>query len=274
MTDKKLKANSGNLQLGDVVTVDQTNSRLGIGTSSPSERLHVNSTIICDAGSGYSVKYTDNRIAFNRPTLASYIDQEGVGGSLFFRVSNSTTSDTTAIQLTSAGAVTLGPSTGAAVSHTLWSSYATTTDNTSPLLVKSTGSASSQRYLQFYYNSTTAAGGLRRATTTQSIEFFSGSDRRLKENIEDADPVLNRLLNVKIRKYNFKGEQGSARGVIAQELIEQFPEKVEAPDDGLGDVLPEGQQAWTVGESWHYELIQAIQELNAKVEALEAQLTS
>ena len=49
-----------------------------------------------------------------------------------------------------------------------------------------------------------------------------------------------------------------------------FPSLVKTSDDGTGDKLPEGVNAWTVADDWSYILVKAVQELSAKVTALES----
>ena len=57
------------------------------------------------------------------------------------------------------------------------------------------------------------------------------SDIKLKENITDASPKLDDLMQVKIRNYNLIGEETKQIGVVAQELEEVFPAMVsESPD--------------------------------------------
>jgi len=57
------------------------------------------------------------------------------------------------------------------------------------------------------------------------------SDIKLKENIEDASPKLDDLMQVKVRNYNLIGEETKQLGVVAQELEEVFPSMVsESPD--------------------------------------------
>jgi len=91
------------------------------------------------------------------------------------------------------------------------------------------------------------------------------SDIKLKENIVDASPKLAKLMDVKIRNYNLKGdyEQHKQLGVIAQELETVFPSLVEETADK--DI--EGNELGTTTKSVKYSvfvpmLIKAIQELN------------
>jgi hypothetical protein len=65
----------------------------------------------------------------------------------------------------------------------------------------------------------------------------SRSDRRLKKNIVSAEPVLDRLLQVRMVRYNWKAQQDGDKqhfGVIAQELEPLFPDFVNYREK-LGD---------------------------------------
>jgi hypothetical protein len=107
------------------------------------------------------------------------------------------------------------------------------------------------------------------------------SDVKLKENITDATPKLDDLMQVKIRNYNLIGEETKQLGVIAQELEEVFPsmvsesidfEEQEVTDDE-GNVTIEKVDLGTTTKSVKYSvfvpmLIKAIQELKAEIEQL------
>lgn len=94
------------------------------------------------------------------------------------------------------------------------------------------------------------------------------SDVKLKENIIDATPKLDKLNQVRVVNYNLKGDELKQIGVIAQELEQVFPSIVE--DITTKD--ENGNDLETTTKSVKYSvfvpiLIKAIQELNAKVEA-------
>jgi hypothetical protein len=104
------------------------------------------------------------------------------------------------------------------------------------------------------------------------------SDLKLKENIVDATPKLEKLQQVRVVNYNLIGEEQKQIGVIAQELEQVFPGMVsETPDRDA-----EGNDLGTTTKSVKYSvfvpmLIKAIQEqqalitdLRARVAALEA----
>jgi len=64
------------------------------------------------------------------------------------------------------------------------------------------------------------------------------SDISLKENIVDATPKLDDLLNVKVRNYNLKDDPNQTKqiGVVAQELEEIFPGMIEINSEGIKSV--------------------------------------
>jgi len=107
---------------------------------------------------------------------------------------------------------------------------------------------------------------------TGSVMQYTGtSDARLKENIVDSTSGLEKLANVKVRSFDWK-ESGSHVdfGVIAQELEEVAPEAVAKGKDNEDGTI---DTPYAVDTSILVPaMIKAIQELNAKVTALEAQL--
>jgi hypothetical protein len=65
-------------------------------------------------------------------------------------------------------------------------------------------------------------------------DYIPASDRRLKKNIEDIGPVLEKVRQLQPRKYNMLVEKESARrsfGFIAQEVEPLFPENVRYDGD-------------------------------------------
>jgi len=98
----------------------------------------------------------------------------------------------------------------------------------------------------------------------QNNSYGAISDERLKENIVDATPKLDDLMKVKIRNYNFIGQEDKQIGVIAQEIENVFPNLVEDTKD------PENEENT---KSVKYSvlvpiMLKAIQELKAEVDLL------
>ncbi|WP_462220402.1 tail fiber domain-containing protein [Ferruginibacter sp.] len=70
-----------------------------------------------------------------------------------------------------------------------------------------------------------------KASVISSIDgsFNSWSDRRMKKNIEDLSPVLDKVLLLKAKKYQFINTNETTRkstGFISQEVLDLFPELV------------------------------------------------
>jgi hypothetical protein len=96
------------------------------------------------------------------------------------------------------------------------------------------------------------------------------SDERLKKNIVDADPMLEKILKLKPRKFESKYDSydvGNA-GFIAQELEQVFPGLVQTQEDTIEG--HEGIKTLCVsGSEMISYLVKAIQELSARLVALE-----
>ena len=101
------------------------------------------------------------------------------------------------------------------------------------------------------------------------------SDVKLKENIVDATPKLEKLNQVRVVNYNFIGDQQKQLGVVAQELEQIFPGMIdESPDKDV-----DGNDLGTVTKSVKYSvfvpmLIKALQEQQAIIQSLTARITA
>ena len=96
------------------------------------------------------------------------------------------------------------------------------------------------------------------------------SDERLKENIVNASSSLSELMKLKIKDFNLINSDETQRGVIAQEFLADginIPSFIRtlAPDVENPDGLEYYTAAYNQLIPW---LVQAIQELNAKIDAL------
>ena len=62
-------------------------------------------------------------------------------------------------------------------------------------------------------------GSISRVAATSAVVYNTTSDERLKSNISDANPVLDKLMEVKVRQFDWKeGDLHQEAGFIAQEL--------------------------------------------------------
>jgi hypothetical protein len=101
------------------------------------------------------------------------------------------------------------------------------------------------------------------------------SDVKLKENIVDATPKLDGLMQVKVRNYNLIGDTQKQIGVVAQELEQVFPSMIdEAPDRDA-----DGNDLGTTTKSVKYSvfvpmLIKGLQEQQALITQLQADVAA
>jgi trimeric autotransporter adhesin len=110
---------------------------------------------------------------------------------------------------------------------------------------------------------------------SRNNSYGTYSDVKLKENIVDATPKLDKLNQLQVRNFNFKDDDLTQIGFIAQEFEQVFPGLVEESQDRG----PNGEILETTTKSIKTSvlvpmLVKAIQELNAKVIELEAKLES
>ncbi len=92
------------------------------------------------------------------------------------------------------------------------------------------------------------------------------SDLRLKENLESFNSDLSKVLQLQPYNYTFKSDKKKVPqvGVIAQDLLKVFPESVTKDKDGYYQIR------W---DEMFYALINAIKELNKKVEKIASDIT-
>jgi hypothetical protein len=111
-----------------------------------------------------------------------------------------------------------------------------------------------------------------------NVGNFTISDYRVKENITKARPVLDRLCKVEMIEYEMKDvgifkKHGTHHGFIAHQVKDLFPELdniVSGEKDAVneaGEIQPQ-----TICAEFGNLYLSAIQELNAKIEAQQAQI--
>ena len=97
------------------------------------------------------------------------------------------------------------------------------------------------------------------------------SDAKLKENIVDATPKLDKLMDVKVRNYNLIGDELKQIGFVAQELETIFPALIDNVADLDENKQPTGEVTKGVKLTVMIPiLVKAIQELKAEFDAYKA----
>jgi len=137
--------------------------------------------------------------------------------------------------------------------------------------------------IQFWYGSgNTGVGYI--STTSSSTAYNTSSDYRLKENIAPMTGALDKVLTLKPVTYKWKIDGSNGEGFIAHELAEVVPDCVTGEKDAVETIDEFDSEGKVIGikEVPKYQgvdtsflvatLTAAIQELNAKVIALEAKV--
>jgi hypothetical protein len=115
------------------------------------------------------------------------------------------------------------------------------------------------------YNGSQAGGQTRYAVYDGDSNWDFNSDLRLKKDIVDAEPMLERLLQVRFRRYHWKDTDGTeplSFGVIAQELEPLFPQLVGEQQ------LPDQDQPYKTVAYTEFATVasKAVQELAARTD--------
>jgi hypothetical protein len=135
------------------------------------------------------------------------------------------------------------------------------------LVLSESANTSGTGYVIFNQGST-IIGSISRVAATSAVVYNTTSDERLKSNIVDANPVLDKLMDVKVRQFDWtKGDLHQDAGFIAQEL---------APV--LSGIVTQGK---TKEDMWQMDyarltpyLVKAIQEQQALINNLTTRLNA
>jgi len=242
-----------------------SSGNLGIGTSSPAQRLDVRG-----AENGVHARFgsVSNRgleistqIVSGTTDAGCVLNARGASaGTLIFQ-----TESTERARITSGGDLLVGTT----------SSYGRLSVESSGLVARfnRTGAGGNAEFkngddagygISFLNAAGTVAGSIYWTATTTT--FATSSDERLKENIVDAPDASSIIDGIKVRSFDWKADGTHQRfGVIAQEIEQVAPEAVGKP---AGD---DNQFLGVDYSKLVPMLIKEIQSLRARVAALESQ---
>jgi hypothetical protein len=124
--------------------------------------------------------------------------------------------------------------------------------------------------IRFYVNGNAAKG-------TPGAGFLNTSDARTKEDIVEFEDGLEKLQQIKPVRFRYNGKAHTVKdiggiGIIAQELQKVFPEMIHKCKGELDEKGKEEEILLTDTSSLIYVAVNAIKELNQKVERLQTKL--
>ncbi len=239
---------NGAIDYGNTLTL--YNGKMGINNNSPQYDLHVgNGSIAAVNGSNTRVVVSDNDNGQRAALLGLAKTDAGT------RVE---------AQLEANGNIISGPSVivGSASSHPLY----LRTANITRMTILSTGNVGINTTSPNY---TLEVNGT--AAKTGGGSWDSPSDIRLKENVRNYNDGLNKILSIRPVQFNYTQASGynsekDQIGVVAQELEKIAPYMVDSFEK-------EGEEFLTVNNSaMVYMLINAVKEMNQKIEDLETEI--
>jgi hypothetical protein len=208
-------------------------------------------------GQSYSAVYPAGSTALANDTYGLILNASNASGILRFQ-----TNATERMRIDSSGNLLVGTTTPKAQITADFNG-----SSTNGIGINDTASANGTVFASFWVSST-SIGTIQRVGTTSAVVYNTTSDQRLKSNIEDANPVLNKLMTVKVRQFDWTEEDlHQDAGFIAQEL-----------EPVLSGIVTKGK---TEDDMWQMDysrltpyLLKAIQEQQALIESLTTRLTN
>jgi len=234
------------------VVMTMTGSSVGIGTSTPAEKLDVIGGAVA-AGNG---------------TIRTGITYSSLGliGTFTNHDLGILTNGTERMRITSGGNVLIGGNDVANLGTTnRIGAFRTDSAGEVYLQLASTGASTVNH--AFFYNSSGLGGSIR--TVSATISLVNGSDYRMKTNIESLTEGLSIISKLKPCTFEYIATEGNKfEGFIAHELQEVIPNAVFGEKDAMKeDGTPDYQGVDTVKIIPY--LVKSIQELTARVQELE-----
>jgi len=251
------------------MTVD-TSQNVGIGTSSPSNKLHV-------AGAGVFTGTIANNIAGTYAFYNSSLSYFGAWGpnastngtTVFYSARSDGSNGLETMRIDSSGNLLVGTtSTSSPGGGIVFIPNASGTVGYGRI-GHASGAGSGSGYFDFLYNNGIIGSITQNGTT--AVAFNTSSDYRLKENVQPMTDGLAIVSALKPVRYDWISDKSVGEGFIAHELAEVVPLAVTGEKNAVnenGSIKPQGVDYSKIV----VHLVAAIQELSAKNDALEARL--
>jgi hypothetical protein len=211
------------------ITVD-TSQNVGVGTTSPLQKLQVESVIAIKGSSFPSLKY------YNGSSVNVAEIYYGAGGGNDMVIANYqsgpmqfSTNATERMRIDSSGSLCIGNSGnfGARVNITFDPA------STNGLLFAVSSGTFTNKYIYFQNSGGSQIGSV--SSNNSSVTYNTTSDYRIKTNIQPISGALAKVTQLKPVTYDWKPEfaEGNSQGFIAHELAEVVPDCVTGQKDAV-----------------------------------------
>ena len=216
---------SGILQLATngtttAITVNASQN-VGIGTASPSSKLHV------AGGSGSTIRNTASAGSswFVGSNVDSYILHNESNTPMVF-----TTNSTERMRILSTGTFLFSGASGASTAEAT-GTITTYANGSAPYVSHNIDGQGAGFTFNLFKRLGTTVGNI--VYNGSGVTFTTTSDYRLKENVRPATNVLDKVAKLKPCLFNWKESGAEELGFIAHELQEDFPHAVAGQKDAV-----------------------------------------
>ena len=267
------------------LTIDSSGN-VGIGTSSPSEKLSVTGNVTA-TGTNTSATYfhrsiapaTESGIETSLITTGNGANQRAglfatndyastLATGLIFKTNATTGGATERMRINAGGDVQIGTTNITNGGFSFDAGY-NGAGKSAALFGHITGTGSGNQYCIFYYDGTIIGSITQNGTT--AVAYNTTSDYRLKENIAPMTNALAKVAQLKPVTYTWKADGSDGQGFIAHELQAVVPDAVTGEKDAVDK---DGKPTYQGVDTSYLvaTLTAAIQEQQAMIEELKQEV--
>jgi endosialidase-like protein len=246
------------------MTLEPVDGKVGIGTSTPDQQLSVHT----NSGISY-IRVSDNTTG---PSSGLRLGLSGSGNAYIINDESAKslslgTDGTSQVRITDIGRVGINELTPDQMLHLKQdvANKGFRIEHQSATDYWENGIGTTTKNYKFYYNNL-----FRADISSVDGAYTQSSDRRLKKNIQDLEPVMEKVSQLKPATFHYLDNNGlepSSTGFIAQDVEQLFPDLVRDTDDGYKGIVYDGFAVIAIKAIQEQQKI--IEELKQRIEELE-----